>query len=92
MAPQKLKIFHSVKSVPCVDDDSGLWYLAYLRGQGFSWEEIKKIQQLMNEMMIQDNNNDFKSKDNLIEELNGVLLKSKYYKMKKGTSEIECAN
>ena len=39
-------------------------------------------------MMIQDNNNDFKSKDNLIEELNGVLLKSKYYKMKKGTSEI----
>ena len=91
-AKQKLRIFHSVKSTPCIDDDSGLWYLAYLRGQGFSWDEIKKIQQLMNEMMIQDNNDDFESKTDLIEELNSILMKSKYYKIKKETSGIECVN
>lgn len=75
---QKLRIFNSVKSAVHIDSDSGLWYLAYLRECGFEWQEIKDIQNLITEMMMQDNRNDFFSKGPLMVRMREILEKANF--------------
>ncbi len=81
----KLRIFETIKTVPCIDSDSGLWLLAYLRGEGFSWKEIRETQVLINDMMILDNQNKFvgPEKDALLKKLETLLASTEYYRSKK---------
>ncbi len=74
---QKLRIFETIKNSVHIDSDSGLWYLAYLRECGFNWQEIKDLQNIITEMMLQDNKNDFFSKGPLIKKLEELLSKAK---------------
>jgi p-methyltransferase len=74
---QKLRMFETVKSSIYVDSDSGLWYLAYLRECGFTWSEIREIQNKISEMMSQDNRDDYFSKDRLTANLVTILGKSR---------------
>jgi anaerobic magnesium-protoporphyrin IX monomethyl ester cyclase len=68
-----LEMFDTIKNPIYVDADTSLWYIAYLRDRGFSMEQIRKSQMLMNAMMKQDNNADFYSKDQLMQQLSTVV-------------------
>jgi anaerobic magnesium-protoporphyrin IX monomethyl ester cyclase len=65
----KLRIYDRVKNSTYVDADMGLWYLIYLRDRGWSWEQIRSAQALINEMMRRDNAGDYFSKDGLFGQL-----------------------
>jgi p-methyltransferase len=75
---QKLRMFETVKSSIYVDSDSGLWYLAYLRERGFTWSEIREIQIKISEMMLQDNREEFFSKNQIAADLGIILSKSRF--------------
>ncbi|OUR98839.1 hypothetical protein A9Q84_05345 [Halobacteriovorax marinus] len=62
---KKLEMFEKLEGSLNVDSDSGLWYLAYLRDQGFSWEEISTFQKTIDQMMRNDNKREFHKNEQL---------------------------
>ena len=58
----KVRMFKEVKDSLFIDPDTSLWYLAYLYDQGFSMSQIKSMQQVINEMMLNEINGDFRDK------------------------------
>lgn len=69
----KKRIFDEACNSIHIDADMGLWYLIYLRDRGFSWDKIKEIQGLINEMIRQDNAENYLSKDELFNKLSRVV-------------------
>jgi len=69
----KHEIFDQVRSCTCLDSDSGLWYLVYLRDQGFDWPTIRQAQALIIEMMRRDGQGRYEEKQDLMRELAGVI-------------------
>jgi p-methyltransferase len=53
IARVKLDIFNSIDSSVLIDADTSLWYLAYLYDQGMSFDEIRKRQTEINDLMKQ---------------------------------------
>ena len=70
----KLKIFEEVKRPIHVDPDMGLWCLAYLRDQGFTWSQISSSLKIINEMISRDNLGRWTEKIDCIQNLKKVLL------------------
>jgi anaerobic magnesium-protoporphyrin IX monomethyl ester cyclase len=70
---QKGLIYRAVKNSVYVDADTGLWYLAYLRDRGFSWEAIRAMQGVLNKMMSRDDQGRYLEKDDLFAELKATL-------------------
>jgi anaerobic magnesium-protoporphyrin IX monomethyl ester cyclase len=70
---QKGLIYRSVKNSIYVDADTGLWYLAYLRDRGFSWQAIRESQLVLNKMMSRDDQGRYTEKDDLMAELKQSL-------------------
>lgn len=66
-------IYKRVKNSVYVDADTGLWYLAYLRDRGFSWQAIRESQIVLNKMMSRDEEGRYAEKDDLFEELKRTL-------------------
>jgi p-methyltransferase len=69
----KLDMFQRIRQSIYVDADTSLWYIAYLREQGFSLEGIKSAQRIINEMMARDNAGRFGDKDDLFARLTDTL-------------------
>jgi len=63
----KLDIFNNITNCVYLDSDSGLWYLAYLRDQGYDWNTIEKSQRIIVDMLRRDNQNKHSEKDDLLE-------------------------
>ncbi len=63
----KLDIFNDITNCVYLDSDSGLWYLAYLRDQGYDWNTIEKSQRILVDMLRRDNHNKHSEKDDLLE-------------------------
>ena len=57
-----------------IDADTSLWYIAYLRDQGYSLEQIKASQSLINQMMARDKADQFHDKADLLSAIQKVLL------------------
>ena len=70
----KLEVFGRVKNSIYIDADTSLWYIAYLRDQGYSLEQIKASQSLINQMMARDNADQFHDKADLLSAIQKVLL------------------
>lgn len=51
----KLEMFERIKNSVYVDADMGLWYLLYLRENGFDWGKIYNSQKIINKMIHLDN-------------------------------------
>ena len=66
-------IYRTVKNSVYVDADTGLWYLAYLRDRGFSWDAIRASQIVLNKMMSRDDEGRYAEKDDLFAELQAAL-------------------
>lgn len=66
---KKLEMYRAVRNSLHVDPDMGLWYLIYLRAQGLSWETIAYCQRRIDDMVRQDNDNQFLAKDRLVAEI-----------------------
>ena len=64
---QKLRMYGEIDSSVYVDADTGLWYLAFLRDRGFSWDAIRDAQIVMNKMLTRDNEGRFKEKEDLFD-------------------------
>jgi p-methyltransferase len=69
----KTYMFGSVKRSIFVDPDTSLWYLAYLYDQGFSLEQIKSCQRIMNDMMLDEIAGRFDGKEPHLARLGRVL-------------------
>jgi anaerobic magnesium-protoporphyrin IX monomethyl ester cyclase len=72
----KLKIFEEVKGPVHVDPDMGLWCLAYLRDRGFAWDQISSAIKIINEMISRDNRGTWNEKDDCMQDLKNVILKT----------------
>jgi len=77
----KTYMFKNVKKSIFLDPDTSLWYLAYLYDQGFTIEQIKKCQKILNEMMLSEINNNFHDKEPYFKKLekilNSVIIKNR---------------
>lgn len=69
----KLDVFGRVKNSVYIDADTSLWYIAYLMDQGFTMDQVKTAQRLVNVMMARDNENRFHDKDDLMQGLEHAL-------------------
>jgi len=69
----KLDIFNDVTNCLYLDSDSGLWYLAYLRDQGYDWKSIEKLQGVIVEMLRKDNQNKHFEKDKLMNSFTNIM-------------------
>jgi len=69
----KLDIFNDITNCVYLDSDSGLWYLAYLRDQGYDWKSIEKLQRIIVEMLRKDNENKHFEKDALMKAFNNTM-------------------
>jgi len=72
-ADMKTYMFRNVKSSIFIDPDTSLWYLAYLYDQGFSFDQIKSCQRIMNDMMLDEVAGRFDGKDAHLARLGRVL-------------------
>jgi anaerobic magnesium-protoporphyrin IX monomethyl ester cyclase len=72
----KLKIFEEVKRPIHVDPDMGLWCLAYLRDRGFTWSQISSSLKIINEMMSRENRGKWTEKNDCIQNLKKVILRT----------------
>jgi len=61
----KSELFKEVNDSIYVDADISLWYLAYLRDRGLSWNSIDKVQRTLNEMMKRDEEGFYENKEDL---------------------------
>ena len=61
-----MKEVYSNGEITTFDSDSGLWYLAYLRDQGYDWKSIEKLQRIIVEMLRKDNENKHFEKNDLM--------------------------
>jgi len=55
----KLEMFQSIKNACFVDPDTSLWYMAYLYDQGYSFREIRELQEGINTIMKRQLAGDF---------------------------------
>jgi anaerobic magnesium-protoporphyrin IX monomethyl ester cyclase len=69
----KTYMFKNVSKSIFLDPDTSLWYLAYLYDQGFSFEQIKSCQRILNEMMLNEIEGKFDGKEPLLHQLAKVL-------------------
>lgn len=58
----KISIFKEIKNSIFIDPDMSMWYVAYLYDQGFSINDIKFIQQNINELMVEQMDGNFDDK------------------------------
>lgn len=72
-ADMKTYMFRKVKSSVFIDPDTSLWYLAYLYDQGFSFDQIKSCQRIMNDMMLEEIARRFDGKEPHLAQLSRVL-------------------
>lgn len=68
-AKMKNHMFKTVKNSIFIDPDTSLWYLAYLYDQGFSVENIKECQKILNSMMLDEINSKFDNKEEYLKQL-----------------------
>lgn len=68
-AEMKTYMFRNIKKSVFIDPDTSLWYLAYLYDQGFSFDQIKSCQRILNEMMLDEMDGQFDSKGPHLERL-----------------------
>jgi len=57
----KKKMYYKVTNSMHVDSDYGMWYLVYLRINGYSWDTITVIQKCLNELINCDLAGDYSS-------------------------------
>jgi p-methyltransferase len=69
----KTYMFRKVKNSIFLDPDTSLWYLAYLYDQGFSIDQIKNCQRILNEMMLNEIDGKFDGKGPQLVQLANVL-------------------
>ena len=69
----KTYMFRNVKKSIFSDPDTSLWYLAYLYDQGFSFDQIKNCQRILNEMMLDEIDGHFDRKEPQLIRLAEVL-------------------
>ena len=69
----KIYMFRNVNKSIFLDPDTSLWYLAYLYDQGFSIEQIKSCQRIMNDMMLNEINGQYDGKESYLSRLAKVL-------------------
>lgn len=69
----KLEMFKRIKNSVYIDADTSLWYIAYLRDQGFGLAQIKDAQRIINRMMSRDNDSRYHDKDDLMLQLKKVV-------------------
>ncbi len=69
----KVRMFREVKESTFIDPDTSLWYLAYLYDQGFSMAQIKSMQQIINQMMLNEIDGDFRDKSPLMAKLASII-------------------
>jgi anaerobic magnesium-protoporphyrin IX monomethyl ester cyclase len=72
-ADMKTYMFRNVKNSVFIDPDTSLWYLAYLYDQGFSFDQIKACQRIMNEMMLDEIEGRFDGKEQHLARLERAL-------------------
>jgi p-methyltransferase len=72
-AEMKTYMFRNVKEAIFLDPDTSLWYLAYLYDQGFTFDQIKSCQRIMNDMMLDEINGRFDGKEPHLARLADVL-------------------
>lgn len=66
----KLYIYDRIKKCLHINPDLGLWYLIYLRGKSFSWQQIFSYQKIIDILTREDNSNIFVHSKETIEKLN----------------------
>ncbi len=71
----KVHMFKAIKNSVFIDPDTSLWYLAYLNDQGFTTDQIKDVQQVINKMMLREIEGDFGNKDEELAQLKQIISK-----------------
>jgi p-methyltransferase len=61
----KLYMFHHVSNSIHIDPDMGLWYLIFLRTKGFTYDIIRQVQLLINQMIDMDNSCHYSNEDKM---------------------------
>jgi p-methyltransferase len=69
----KFEMFKRIKHSVYIDADTSLWYIAYLVDQGFTLDQVKAAQRVINAMMARDNAGRFHDKDDLMRDLTRTL-------------------
>ena len=72
-AEMKTYMFRNIKKSVFIDPDTSLWYLAYLYDQGFSFDQIKSCQRIMNDMMLDEIDGQFDTKGPHLDRLARVM-------------------
>jgi p-methyltransferase len=70
-----IKMFQKIQTSIFIDADTSLWYIAYLYDQGYSIEEIKKIQRELNLILKDQVNGKFSDDHPSFDNLKSTLLK-----------------
>jgi len=75
----KMFMFKKINNSIYVDSDMGMWYLIYLRENGFNWEEIKAFQKILIQMVHKDNIGDYYNKKFLFNKLSNIIKTNSLY-------------
>ncbi len=69
----KLDMFRTIKNATSIDPDTSLWYLAYLYDQGYGFDEIKRLQRGINDVMLAQMNGDLSNHSGAWGQLRGMM-------------------
>lgn len=72
-AEMKVRMFREVKESIFIDPDTSLWYLAYLYDQGFTMTQIKSMQRIINQMMLNEIDGVFDDKAAQMAQLRSII-------------------